>query len=137
VNNRENVFFSIYPEKVSIKLGCSFKDIADGKKQSEILKLLQIYKETDYILCMSKKGPSKVAVNIAFSHKSTVLTQMEALFQAYYLHTLLEYQYEIDAVSVSREYAKQNFSDFLDCAKRSGYNTSTAFFETDSWRLEW
>ncbi|KFM62108.1 hypothetical protein X975_25742, partial [Stegodyphus mimosarum] len=74
VNQKESLYPSFRPKRVTVILGSSFKDAIQGKRWKDIKELLEIYKTTDYILCVSKTSISKFVIYIAFSRKATTVT---------------------------------------------------------------
>ncbi|XP_054710588.1 RUS family member 1-like isoform X2 [Uloborus diversus] len=89
VNQRENVFFSFHPKKVTINLGTSFQNIIKNKRCEYVEKLLTLYKDCDYLLSVNKKNNSTI-INIALGNKSSVKTEMEALYQSCFVEHLME-----------------------------------------------
>ncbi|XP_035212181.1 RUS family member 1-like isoform X2 [Stegodyphus dumicola] len=59
VNQKESLCPSFRPKRVTVILGSSFKDAIQRKRWKDIKELLEIYKTTDYILCVSKTSISK------------------------------------------------------------------------------
>lgn len=142
VNKRENVFFSFRLNETIIKLGCSFKDVV-GKSYKKLEQILQLYKECNYILFCDVNKTS-IVVKVVLAPGATVLTEIEAMYQACCLdHMLHNGSSNVNEdnilyyVTASRDYTKKKFCGFLESTKEKGFNVDVVYFNTNKWRVDW
>lgn len=148
VNQKEKLFFPHWFHSADINLGTSFQDLTTQKSCKDIIQILELYKDCNYILSVSEIIPAKAFIKVVYREPVSALTCMESMLQACHVeHILLhgsykerEKQQKLDRQQIeimSRNYTKLFFNDFIEKVEKQGFNVRNVLFDVGMWRAKW
>ncbi|KAJ7544415.1 hypothetical protein O6H91_09G078500 [Diphasiastrum complanatum] len=85
-NNAENLLLPWQLKKPRIRVGCSFQDLVGPHLlASEVVRLIDIYKNEQYILAICPDGLHGFEACVVFKEGATSITVLQSMWQAYWL----------------------------------------------------